>query len=114
MGLTLGAMDRAVEIQQLTESAGSSGMPVETWATLYPQAWMSKQEMSGRERFAANQLTAPGTARWVMRYAADMDPDLVNVPKTRRLVYGGSTYDIVSASHLGRKDGIELMTLVNG
>lgn len=114
MGLTKGALDKAVTIQQLTESVGASGLPVETWTTLYPQAWMSRKSISGRERFAANQLSSPAAMQWEMPYAEDMDPDLLNVPKTRRLLYLGTVYDIVSADHKGRKDSIELLTLVNG
>lgn len=114
MALNLGELNQPVEIQQLTESIGTSGMPVESWTTLYPQAWMSKSSISGRERFAANQLSSPAVQQWTMRYVDDMDPDLLNVPKKRRLKYMGTVYDIVSADHIGRKEGIELTTLVSG
>lgn len=102
--------DRYVTIQQLTESAGSSGYPVETWTTLV-NAWMSKRDVSGRERFAAGQISAPFDSRWEMNYRGDMDPELVNVAKLRRLNYQGRTYDIVAASQIGRRAGIELLTL---
>jgi hypothetical protein len=45
-----------------------------------------------------------------MYYRADMDPDLVDVPKARRLVFGGRVHDIAAAQHLGRREGIELST----
>jgi hypothetical protein len=40
-----------------------------------------------------------------------MDPDLLDVPKRRRLVYKGRTYDIVAAGQIGRNEGVELLTL---
>lgn len=114
MALNLGELNQPVEIQQLTESVGTSGLPMESWSTLYPLAWMAKSSISGRERFAANQLSSPAVQQWQMRYVADMDPDLINVPKRRRLKYMGTFYDIVSADHIGRQEGIELTTLVSG
>lgn len=106
-----GERDRAVTIQQLTESAGSSGFPVETWATLVTPVWMRKLDVGSQERFAAAQLSAPYETQWEMGYRTDMDPELVNVPKTRRLLYGGRTYDITGASQIGRREGIELLTV---
>lgn len=42
-----------------------------------------------------------------------MDPDLVDVPKKRRLSYQGRIYDITSASVEGRKEAIRLTTLAS-
>lgn len=111
MGLNVGKMDKPVTIQQLTESEGSSGFPVETWTTLYDLAWMSREEQRGSERFAGAQLSAPLTTRWEMRYVADMDPDLIDVVKRRRLVYRSRVFDIVNAAQIGRQEGIGLTTL---
>lgn len=109
--LNAGALTTPVTIQQLAESTGPSQFPVETWSTLYATAWMSREEVRGGERMADGQLSAQASTRWAMRYVADMDPDLVNVPKVRRLLYGGRVYDIVRGEHLGRKDGIALTTI---
>lgn len=111
MALNVGELTREVVIQQLTDSVGNTRFPVETWTTLHAAASMSREEVKGAERYGADQLSAQATTRWTMRYVADMDPELVDVPKTRRLLYAGRVYDITSATHLGRKDGIELMTL---
>lgn len=107
-----GERDRYVLIQQRseTDAADTSGLPVETWTTL-ASVWMSRQELKGAERFAAQQLTGSAVTRWEMPYLASMDPELVNVPKLRRLVYQQRVFDITSADHVGRKDGIELLTL---
>lgn len=111
-GLNAGCLDREVVIQQLTESAGTSGFPVESWSTL-DTVWMEKMAVTGSERFRAAQLSAPIQTRWQLHYRADMDPDLVDVPKSRRLLYLGRVYDITSAEEIGRQEGIELMTLAS-
>ena len=106
-----GQRDRAVTIQQLTEGVDASGAPTETWTTLVTPVWMRKRDLRQDERFKASQLSAPVETMWEMPYRTDMDPESVDVPKTRRLLYQQRTYDIVGASQIGRREGIELMTL---
>lgn len=106
-----GERDRAVTIQALTDTESDSFTPIEDAATLATPVWMRCDELRGNERYSAGQLSAPYDTRWEMGYRADMDPELVKVAKTRRLLYQGRIYDIVAASLIGRRDGIELMTL---
>lgn len=109
-GLSAGALDREVTIQELAESA--SGYPVETWTELDVE-WMSKKDLRGSERFMASQAAASYDTRWELHWREDMDPDLINVPKTRRLLYRGRAYDIVQAVELGRQEGIALFTIAS-
>lgn len=111
MPLNAGDLDREVTIQQLTDAAGASGFPVESWTTLDDTVWMEKVNASGTERFRSAQLSAAVVTQWRLYYRADMDPDAVDVPKTRRLVYQGRVYDITSATEMGRQEGIELTTI---
>lgn len=110
--LEAGERDKQVTIQFLTEATGSSRFPKDDW-TMLPSITMfaSKRDLGGRERFAAAQLSTPADLRWEINYRADMDPDVIDVPKKRRLVYKGRAYDIVSASQIGRNEGIELLTM---
>ncbi len=110
-GLNAGALDREVTIEAQAEAA--SGYPTETWSTLEAGVWMSKQDMRGNERFRAAQLSAPFDTVWSLQWRDDMDPDLLDVPKTRRLNYRGRIYDIVRATELGRREGIALETLAS-
>lgn len=105
-----GERDRSVTLREKATAAGSSGFPSETPTTL-ATVWARKDDLKGSERFGDGQLSAPFTTRWEIGYRADMDPELVDVPKTRDLVYQGRHYDITDASLIGRRDGIELMTL---
>ena len=110
-----GERDRLITIQKLTQpdNAGSSGFPVETWTTLGTMM-ASFVPMGGRERFSVDQLSAPFDTQWQIPYRSDMDPDLVQVPKLRRLVYNGRVHDIVSAAVVGRRRTVELNTLSGG
>lgn len=109
-----GARDRQVTIQQLTASTGGSGYPVETWADLR-MVWAHKRDLSvGAERFIANQEVASYNTVWTLPYVADMDPELVDVPKSRRLLVHGRVHDIVAAVEVGRREGIELRTVAGG
>jgi len=95
-----------------------SGEPIDgPWTTLVSACPMARFELSAGERFAANQETASADARWEMTYRADMDPDLIDVPKRRRLVVRGRTLDITGASLISyggaQLGGIELLTLAS-
>jgi len=110
-----GERNRAVTVQQLTESTGTSREPVEGWTTLVTPYWMSREDVGGRERFRADQVSSPYDTRWEGGYRSDMDPEIVDVPKKRRIVYQGRQHDIVAASIISVGDqvraGIELLTL---
>lgn len=109
-----GRRDRPVLIQQrpTADAKDSAGAPSDgPWTTLASLVWMSKEDVSLDERFTANQESAYADSRWEMPYRADMDPDLVDVAKVRRLVYLGRTFDVVAGSVIGRREGIELFTL---
>lgn len=111
-GLSAGDLDRDVTIEQLTEAAGTSGFPVDTWTTL-DVVPMSKDDQRGSERFRIAQVSASYDTKWAMQFRDDMDPDLVDVPKKRRLSYRGRKHDITAAVEIGRRDGIMLMTLAS-
>jgi head-tail adaptor len=99
-----------VAIQQLT-SETSGGFPVETWTTL-GSWWLNKRDLRADERFVANRESAFAETQWHGPYRADMDPELVDVAKVRRLVYQGKTHDIVAAALIERR-AIELLTLAS-
>jgi hypothetical protein len=112
--LMSGARDKPVKIERRTaeDEVDDSGFPIDvTWSQLVALEWMHRETMSGRERIMARQTSAPVDTRWTMGYRPDMDPDLVNVTKLRRLIYENRVYDIEFAETLGSKDGIVLTTI---
>lgn len=106
-----GARDRWVTIQARADddATGGSGFPTEAWVDLATVA-MSREDVDAAEVVRASQTLATLTTRWVMPYRADCDPERIDVPKLRRLLYLGRVYDIVSATPVGRHRGIEIVT----
>ncbi len=107
---TVGNRDTPVAIQRLTESIADSGQPVESWRTVCTE-FMSKDDVSARERYQFSQMSSAVTTRFEMAYREDMDPDTYDIPKSRRLLYAGRAYDITMARLIGNLEGIELMAL---
>lgn len=111
-----GHRDRLITIEQrsATDAVDSEGAPTPDtagWTTLVSEMPASKQHIQGRERFVSDQESARFDTRWEINYRTDMDPELVDVQKLRRIIHNGRTYDIVDASEIGRREGIELLTL---
>jgi len=114
--INAGVLIHTVRIQQReTDPLDESGAPDETagWTTLTDAQMgrIDRRSERGGETFRADQVAAMMTTRWKMRYLASMDPDLVDVQKTRRLLYQGRVYDIVDVEVLDRRVGIELRTI---
>lgn len=114
--LRAGMRDTLVAIEQRpsSDAVDDSGFPdddANAWSTLAAEEWMHRHALGGQERFVRNQEAASVDTIWTMRYRDDMDPDLWDVAKLRRLRHEYRVHDIVSATVIGRKDGIELVTL---
>jgi head-tail adaptor len=118
MSLQAGARDRLVTIQALTDTVDAEGVPVEGWADLTPPEWMWKQDAVARERaaerFDAMQWAAHSYTEWECGFRADLDPEVIDLPKRRRLVFRDRIYNILQAAVLPHEDGhgIKLITLV--
>lgn len=102
--------DRVVTIQQLTETIGASHVSVSSWTTLVAGMPASRIDVSGQERFRAGMESSRVDTTWEINYRIDMDPELLDVPKLRRLLCGGRYYDIISARQSQRMKLIELVT----
>lgn len=107
---TSGQRDRELTLQVGTPGAAGSGFPVMAWEDLGTE-WASRRDLSADERDKNDQETAFTETTWQIPYRADMDPELVDVPKLRRVLYEGRVYDIRSASLVGWRRHIELITL---
>lgn len=107
--VSAGERDRVVTIQQATQTREPGGMPKEDWTDLV-KVWASRYELGGNERFWSNQVSAPYDTKWQIPYRIDMDPEIHDVAKNRRLVVRGRIHDIVQAVVIDRYAGIELIT----
>ena len=106
--------DRALTIQSLTPTTGSTGFPVDVWTNLTTAQkpyYAKKQDTQGNEKFEEGHLSSPLRTTWVGSYRPDMDPDLVDVPRLRRFLYKNRKFDIVSATMVGLKQTIRYITI---
>jgi hypothetical protein len=106
-----GRRDKATAIDQMVATTGDSGFPVETWALLVSPYWCERVDVEGSEALNANQITAPIRTMWTGPYRPDLDPELVDVARVRRLRYQGRVYDILTGFLTDRRAGIQLLTL---
>ena len=95
-----GRRRRLVTIEQVVQSKGPSGRPVDSWEPL-GMAWMAREDADMRpdiaEHIDANQRSARTDVTWRMLYQANMDSEVFDVARERRLVYLGRIYNIVRA-----------------
>lgn len=109
-----GARDRAITLEQMAAEptpGEDSGFPVEAWSTLAAPVWAQKVERGGGETFKAAQSSGKADTLWNIGYRGDMDPELLDIAKLRRLTYQGRVYEIVLAEICGRREAIDLITL---
>ncbi len=98
-----GALDRRVTIERYTVTQDEYGEQIETWA---PLAIVSAQvvQQSGREFLAAEQVQAEVRVLFRTRW-------IEGVQETDRVSYGDRLHNIQEVKELGRRDGLELMTV---
>jgi hypothetical protein len=117
LAVSAGQRDCLVTILEVTDETAPSGYPAEAVdvETALPSVYMAKtRELRSdlnAERYAGDQMTARTYTKWTMPYRRDMDPDRVDVPKTKRLRYLGRDYDIIDAEQTVRGREIVLTTL---
>lgn len=98
-----GPLDRQVVIQCRSLSQNSEGAPVESWTT-FATVWAQKTDLRGQEYFAAQKENAEVTTLWRIRYLTGLKAEM-------RISYDNLVYDIIQISELGRRDGMEIMSI---
>lgn len=106
-----GTRDHYVTIQGITERPALSGVPVKTLTGVSLSLYAAKRDLSARERFAGDQVSARADQQWDLPYLPAIDPEQVDVASAFQLVYLGRTYDIIGAELIGRRNGVRVMTM---
>lgn len=106
-----GKRDRLIQLVPIEQGRAPSGFPTETDDTPEIRLWVSKDDIGGRERIVMDQTSAPFDTRFVLPFSDAYNPNTVNVPKVFALDYAGKRYDIVAAAEIGRRDGVEVLTI---
>lgn len=111
-----GKRDRVLTIQQrsvVDTPDSSSGVPEDTWTTLVEHMPAAKTDVSGWKRYINEEPSSRFDVIYEMNYRLDMDPELVDVPKTRRVIVGQRTLDVVYAAEIGRRRGVALFCVAS-
>lgn len=98
-----GALDRRVTIERFTVTQDEYGEEIEEWA---PLTTVSAQviQQSGREFLAAEAMQAEVRVLFRLRWIDD-------IRETDRVSYGDRLHNIQEVKELGRREGLELMTV---
>lgn len=114
MALNAGDMRWRITIEQLNtpEGVDPDQYPLEEWTPLRTVYAQRLNPRAGEETFEAGgaQVMAIASTVFRIRYRADMDPDRIDIPKRRRLVFDGSTLNIIDARAVDWKTTVELVT----
>lgn len=98
-----GELNRRVTIQRAAITKDAVGGEIQTWAT-YATFWASLTPVSADEKTRADELAAAQVNRFKVRWSslsADVGPK-------DRLVYAGSTFEIVGVKEIGFREGVEI------
>lgn len=109
MGREAGPFDlRVIVLAKGPGDTDSSGFPIDTWVELVANYPARKRVLSTAETWRAGRESAATLCIYEIRYRADMDPDVLDLPASRRIVDRGKTYDVVGAEANGRHDAVVL------
>ncbi len=90
-----GNLDRTLSIQQRIKSVNpQSNEDTFTFSVLATVNGQKIEKEGGSEKFEINQLIAESKTQFIIRYRADIQPDMV-------IICENITYDIVAANEFG-------------
>jgi SPP1 family predicted phage head-tail adaptor len=101
-----GNLDRRITIRQSTEVQDSYGEEIATWSDL-ADVWAQRLELSGAERWNAEQVVAQIACKYRIRYRT-------GITVLHRLMDGTKEYDIHAVLEIGRHEGLELVVSARG
>ncbi|MGF7161282.1 SPP1 family predicted phage head-tail adaptor [Rhodoligotrophos appendicifer] len=101
--LAAGELDRRITIQRSAPVSNRFNEKVDVWSDL-ATVWAKKEDLSDRERIAAQEVSAEAMARFRIRWSARV----ADVNAKDRIVYRGKVYGITAVKEIGRRVGLEL------
>ena len=85
--MEIGKLNKRVLLQTYTVTENDMGDSISTWVD-FATVWASATNLSGKEYFAAMQVQAENTIKFIIRYNK-------NVNETMRIIFEGNNYNIV-------------------
>lgn len=100
--LRAGTLNRSILIQSPPVGQNEDGDPNTEWSDLV-RVWAKKEDLSGRELFAAQAANSEVSTRFRIRYRTGILPKM-------RVLYGGVSYKIEAVlDRTGSKEELQLM-----
>jgi SPP1 family predicted phage head-tail adaptor len=101
-----GNLGRRVTVRQKTTAQDLYGEEIATWSDL-ATVWAQRLELTGAERWNAEQVVAQIACKYRIRYRTD-------ITVLHRLKDGTREYDIHAVLEIGRHEGLELVVSARG
>lgn len=96
-----GLSDRRADLQHQTAPRNSRGEAIPTFTT-YATVWARKEDIRGREFFAAQQLNIESPTTFTIRFRADM-------LNTDRMIVDGVIYNIRNINEVPRRKWLNIL-----
>lgn len=97
-----GQMDRRLKLQHRKLDQNERGEDEVSYGT-YATVWGRRNDLKGREYFAASQMNSEATLEFTIRWRAD-------VVETDQVIENGVSYNIRHIAEIPRRKGLILMT----
>jgi len=101
VGLRAGLLNRRIRLEQRVERVDDAGQVIADWVQL-ADVWARVEPLGGREAFGQEQYVATGDVRFTIRRRRDVNA-------LHRIVYAGTTYDIVTIAEDVAMDALLLV-----
>jgi SPP1 family predicted phage head-tail adaptor len=100
--MKIASMRSRVTLQRKAVTTDEVGNQIETWID-YQTVWAAMAPISGREYYAASQINAEVSSKFLFRYLPEITPDM-------RILFGSRVFEVVSVMDVeGRKRLLELL-----
>jgi SPP1 family predicted phage head-tail adaptor len=112
--MDIGKLNKRITIQKYTTTVNENGFEVEAWVD-YKPIWASRDDLQGREYYAAAAVQSENTVKFGIRYIKELDQDIseeaIEVTKLFRIKYINSTFDIKSIAKIGKNQFMKINAL---
>ena len=102
-----GALDRRVRIERRSGQTNGFGETIETWLDM-GAVWASRWDVSDSEQMKAAELGGAVTTRFKVRYSSLTE----TIGARDRLRSEGRVYEVTGVKQIGRREIIEITTVV--
>lgn len=108
-GLAAGALDRRITIERASNATDALGTIIPTWEKL-ATVWAQRVPQRAIEAWKAGGTAATREVMWRIHWSKKV----ADIGATDRLVYKGAIMEISGTQEIGRREGIEIITVDSG